>query len=67
MEMYKDPLCQTMTYFFSVDATMLQYVNEWAQPLNALQDEVVGYSKLTIDGTRQNCRVRECLMGNFLF
>ncbi|WP_343563024.1 bifunctional metallophosphatase/5'-nucleotidase [Kiloniella sp. b19] len=48
------------------DETVRARVAELAQPLDELKRQVVGKATETIDGSRENCRSRECAMGNLV-
>lgn len=51
---------------FTPDATVLARIVELAKPLEELKNKVVAESAGPIDGTRENCRARECEMGNLV-
>ncbi|MCU0906997.1 MAG: 5'-nucleotidase C-terminal domain-containing protein [Rhodobacteraceae bacterium] len=48
------------------DEAVLARVAELGAPLEAIRNEVVAESATEIDGTRENCRARECAMGNLV-
>ncbi len=48
------------------DPQMLARVNGLAEPLNAEKNIVVATTGTEIDGNRDNCRARECQMGNLV-
>jgi 5'-nucleotidase/UDP-sugar diphosphatase len=41
-------------------------IKDLAEPLDEIRNEVVALAKAAIDGTRDNCRSRECAMGNLV-
>ncbi len=51
---------------FEPDAAIVARVGELAKPLEELKAKVVGESAGPIDGSRDNCRARECEMGNLV-
>ena len=48
------------------DEAILARVAVLAEPLEAIRNEVVAEAAAPIDGTRENCRARECEMGNLV-
>ncbi|MCX7303178.1 MAG: 5'-nucleotidase C-terminal domain-containing protein [Hyphomicrobiales bacterium] len=48
------------------DAGVLARVKELAGPLEELKNKEVAETTMAIDGSRENCRVRECEMGNLV-
>ncbi|XP_045197395.2 snake venom 5'-nucleotidase-like [Mercenaria mercenaria] len=48
------------------DPAVLSFVNEWKKPVDALAEEIIGYSKVVLDGSRVNCRSKECNLGNLI-
>lgn len=48
------------------DAAVLTRIKELGAPIEELKAKVVGESSEAIDGTRDNCRARECAMGNLV-
>jgi len=48
------------------DAGLVARIAELAAPLEELRQRVVAESAAVIDGNRENCRVRECEMGNLV-
>jgi 5'-nucleotidase/UDP-sugar diphosphatase len=48
------------------DAAILARVAELAGPIEELKNRVVAESGGEIDGTRENCRAKECAMGNLI-
>lgn len=48
------------------DADTVARIAELAVPLDEIRNKVVASSASTIDGNRDNCRVKECEMGNLV-
>jgi 5'-nucleotidase / UDP-sugar diphosphatase len=48
------------------DAAVVARVAELAGPIEELKNRVVAESAEVIDGARENCRVKECAMGNLV-
>ena len=48
------------------DPTIAARVAQLAEPIEALKTTVVAQSAAAIDGMRENCRTRECEMGNLV-
>ncbi|MDV7270152.1 5'-nucleotidase C-terminal domain-containing protein [Thioclava sp. A2] len=48
------------------DAAMAARIKELAGPLDEIRAKVVAETSAEIDGTRDNCRARECAMGNLV-
>ena len=48
------------------DAETVTRIAELAVPLDEIRNKVVAISASTIDGSRDNCRVKECEMGNLV-
>ncbi|XP_060557565.1 snake venom 5'-nucleotidase-like [Ruditapes philippinarum] len=48
------------------DTMLLSYVKEWKKPVDALSKEIIGYSKVVLDGDRVHCRSKECNLGNLI-
>lgn len=48
------------------DEAVKARVAELAIPLEEIRKEVVGVTSAEIDGSRENCRARECAMGNLV-
>lgn len=48
------------------DPDMLQYIAEWRKPVDALAQQVIGFSKVLLDGERESCRLKECNLGNMI-
>ena len=48
------------------DAGLAAEVAEMARPLEELRQRVVGEAAAEIDGMRENCRMKECQMGNLV-
>ena len=48
------------------DAAMAARIKELAGPLEEIRAKVVAESSAEIDGSRDNCRARECAMGNLV-
>ena len=48
------------------DAETVARIAELAVPLDEIRNKVVATSASTIDGNRDNCRVKECEMGNLV-
>ena len=48
------------------DADTLARIAELASPLDEIRNEVVAEAAAVIDGTRENCRYKECEMGNLV-
>jgi len=52
--------------FVAEDAATVARVAELAGPLDEIRNEVVAATADAIDGSRDNCRARECQMGNLV-
>ncbi len=48
------------------DPEVLARVQELAQPLNELRQQVIGQSAVDLEGAREVCRFQECTMGNLI-
>ncbi len=48
------------------DPEVLARVEELAQPLNELRQQVIGEAAVDLDGSRESCRFGECTMGNLI-
>lgn len=48
------------------DEAVLARIAELSEPIEELRARVIGSSTSTIDGSRDNCRARECTMGNLV-
>ncbi len=48
------------------DPEVLARVEELAQPLNELRQQVIGETAVDLDGSRESCRFAECTMGNLV-
>ncbi len=48
------------------EASVKARVNEMAVPLEEIRQKVVAKANEAIDGERENCRVKECQMGNLI-
>lgn len=46
------------------DEAIAARITELAKPINALRDKIVGELPAAIDAARENCRAKECEMGN---
>jgi 5'-nucleotidase/UDP-sugar diphosphatase len=51
---------------FKPDAAILTRIKELGAPIAALKQKVIGASTGPIDGSRDNCRAKECEMGNLV-
>lgn len=51
---------------FPVDEKMAQRIAELAGPIEELKATVIGNAADIIDGDRNNCRLKECTMGNLV-
>ena len=48
------------------DAATKQKIAALAEPLDEIRNTVIGATNAAIDGSRDNCRARECQMGNLV-
>lgn len=48
------------------DAAVLARIKELGAPIEALKAKVIGETTAAVDGSRDNCRARECAMGNLV-
>lgn len=51
---------------FPLDPDVLADVEEWKKSLANYSAQVVGQTLVFINGSRQECRFRECNMGNLI-
>ena len=49
------------------DPETLEEIEQWRQPLERLLTEPVGETFVFLNGTREECRARECNMGKMSF
>lgn len=48
------------------DPAIAARVEEMAKPIGELRKKVIGFSEAPIEGAREECRARECTMGNLV-
>ena len=48
----------------STDPDTLAEIIEWREPLDAWTTNTIGKTHVLLDGSRENCRARECSFGN---
>lgn len=48
------------------DPFILQELNAWGKQIAAMSNEIVGSTKVFLDGDTSRCRLKECNLGNFL-
>ena len=51
---------------YCTDPDVLDDMSEWRDPVNDINNQVIGVTEVLLDGNRQSCRLRECNMGKYM-